>query len=54
MFFRIGVSECCLNYSVEKARMCLNRDLGFNEEMEIKPRAWVLVDSPSGGGGFIV
>lgn len=46
VFFKVGISECCLNYSVENSRMCVSRDIGFHEEVEIKPRAWVVVESP--------
>lgn len=46
VFFKVGISECCLNYSVENSRMCVSRDIGFHEEVEIKPRASVVVESP--------
>lgn len=39
VFFKVGVSKCCLNYSVENARMCLSKNIGFHEEMAVKPRA---------------
>lgn len=45
VFFKVGFSECRLNNSIENARRCLSRDIGFHEEMAIKLRAqqWLKV-----------